>query len=361
MDLIDSYVQSVRLFLPKEQRDDIARELREDLRSQVEDKQAELGRPPTRDEQVALLRQYGHPMLMAARYRRARNLIGPVIFPIYLQVLKLVLALVTVTHLASIGVLVTRGASLAEVGGALTRLLDSWLNVAVFITLAAACVEWSLTRFKVLERWNPNSWGPLDGRRQGTARVVERAISQVNQADSLVRRALDEAEPPRQARSFAEFVMLAVFACWGVLGLKLPSLIFANAASMLDWAPMVDRIFPIVVIVVAAALVEQYLRLTRPGNAFARYMRVFWANVGWLLLVLLSLADRQWVVWTGTPEQWVRLGQLVHVAGRTWSLVDVVNGVLTSILVLVALATLAGPCWRLRRILSRRDTHTAHA
>jgi hypothetical protein len=127
MDLIESYVRSVRLFLPKEQRDDIARELREDLLTQVDDRQAELGRALSESEQVSLLRQYGHPMLIASRYRRARNLIGPVVFPIYWQVLKLVLALITATNLASIGLLATRGASWSEVGGALARFLDNGL------------------------------------------------------------------------------------------------------------------------------------------------------------------------------------------------------------------------------------------
>ena len=54
MDLIEPYIRSVRLFLPREQRDDIIRELEDDLRSQVEDKQGELGRPLTRDEQAVL-------------------------------------------------------------------------------------------------------------------------------------------------------------------------------------------------------------------------------------------------------------------------------------------------------------------
>jgi hypothetical protein len=162
MNLIDRYVGSVRLFLPSDQRDDIARELGEDLKSQVEDKQEELGRPLSADEEAALLRQYGHPMLMAARYRRARNLIGPVIFPIYALVLKIALGIITATHLASIGFLVVRG-SWSEAWAAVTRYFDSVLGALLFITFAAACVEWSLLRFKVLEQWDPRSIGPVDG------------------------------------------------------------------------------------------------------------------------------------------------------------------------------------------------------
>jgi hypothetical protein len=360
MNLIERYVGFVRLFLPGDRRDDIARELEEDLKSQVEDKQEELGRPLSVDEQAALLRQYGHPMLMAARYRRARNLIGPVIFPIYGLVMKIILSIMTATHLASIGVLVLRG-SWSEVWAAITRYFDSVLGALVFITFVAACVEWSLSRFKLLEQWDPRSIGAVARPLRISERAVRHAGLQVAQTESLVRRAIDEAGPPLQVRSIAEFVALAVMACWGVCSLVFPSLFFATAASMLDWAPLVNRMFPVIAIVVALALADQYLRLTRPEAMLLRFTRIVWANVGWLLLVLLPLTGFQWVVWVGTPEQWARVGALATFAGRTWSLVDLVNAVITTTFVIVALASLVGPCWRLRRWFSRDRPHTANA
>ncbi len=45
MELIDRYLQAVKFWLPKNQKQDIVAELSEDLRSQVEDREAELGRP----------------------------------------------------------------------------------------------------------------------------------------------------------------------------------------------------------------------------------------------------------------------------------------------------------------------------
>jgi hypothetical protein len=361
MDLIDRYIRSVRLFLPKEQRDDIIRELEEDIRSQVEDKQAELDRPLNNDEQAAMLRLYGHPMLMAARYRRARNLIGPVIFPIYWQVLKLVLALFTASHLASIGLLASRGGSWSEIGAAVSRLLDNGLEAAVLITLVAACLEWSLTRFKVLEQWDPSSL-PLHGLRiaeRTAARAVFKGMKGVGDLDVSVRRALEESGPPLQVRSIPEFVMLAVVSCWSVLGLLFPSLIFASGSSMLDWSPAVDRMFPFIVIAVALALVDQFVRLIRPGASFLRFTRVLWANAGWVLILLLLIGDYTWVVWIGTPEQWARFGTFAEFSGRTWSLVDVVNGIITATLAVVAVASLIGPLWRLRRMFGSRGPYAA--
>ena len=47
MELLDRYLQTIRSYLPAEQKDDIIHELSENIRSQMEDKEAELGRPLT--------------------------------------------------------------------------------------------------------------------------------------------------------------------------------------------------------------------------------------------------------------------------------------------------------------------------
>src|SRR6185295_5276432 len=91
MDLFDRYLTAVKLFLPREQQDDIIRELSEDIHARVEDKQAALGRPLTRAEEKELVRQLGHPALLAGRYGPRRQLIGAELFPFYWLVLRLAL------------------------------------------------------------------------------------------------------------------------------------------------------------------------------------------------------------------------------------------------------------------------------
>src|SRR5687767_6769151 len=66
--LIDRYLHNVRLSLPDARRDDIVRELAEDIRTQVADREAELGRALTEAEQDALLKKFGHPLALATRY-----------------------------------------------------------------------------------------------------------------------------------------------------------------------------------------------------------------------------------------------------------------------------------------------------
>ena len=94
MDLIDRYLDTVRLFLPRDQRDDITAELRDVLLTRREEREAALGRPLSRKEDEAMLHDYGHPLIVAARYRPAQYLIGPELYPIYAFVVMIVLAAV---------------------------------------------------------------------------------------------------------------------------------------------------------------------------------------------------------------------------------------------------------------------------
>ena len=93
MELIERYLQAVKFALPQEQRDDIIKELRDNILSQIEEKEAELGHPLSEDEQVELLKKLGSPMHLASRYRKQQHMIGATMFPIYWKVLKASLGL----------------------------------------------------------------------------------------------------------------------------------------------------------------------------------------------------------------------------------------------------------------------------
>ena len=89
--LIDRYLQNVRISLPTARRDDIVRELAEDIRAQIADREEELGRPLTEDEQETVLKHFGHPLVLATRYGPQRHVIGPALFPVYWMTLKIAL------------------------------------------------------------------------------------------------------------------------------------------------------------------------------------------------------------------------------------------------------------------------------
>ncbi|AQR75024.1 hypothetical protein [Sphingomonas sp. LM7] len=104
MDLIERYLAAVRQHLPAEKADDILAELHDDLATRQEIREERLGRPLRRDELYALLREFGHPLVIAARYRPHQYLIGPDIFPFYLFALRVVLTIGAIL-LVAIGVI----------------------------------------------------------------------------------------------------------------------------------------------------------------------------------------------------------------------------------------------------------------
>lgn len=93
MDLIERYLASVRQNLPADKTDDIIAELADELATRQEMGEDRKGRPLTRDEVTALLREFGHPLVIASRYRPQQYLIGPNIFPFYMFALRIVLTI----------------------------------------------------------------------------------------------------------------------------------------------------------------------------------------------------------------------------------------------------------------------------
>src|SRR5262245_48892544 len=99
MNLTERYLAAVRLLLPRAKRDDIVTELQDVLTGRREERSAELGRDLTLAEEEALLRDFGHPVVIAGRYRKQQYLVGPDIYPVYAFALKLVLLVVAVVAL----------------------------------------------------------------------------------------------------------------------------------------------------------------------------------------------------------------------------------------------------------------------
>ena len=167
MELIDRYLQAVRFWLPRKQQDDLIAELSEDIRAQVEERAAELGRP-LRDEEVeALLRQRGSPMLVANRYLPQQVLIGPLLFPIYWFVLKVVtLCMLIPMLLGWILTLVSPALSSgnpwpARVGSTLSQIGSAWFVAMGVVTLIFAILERTDAKTQLLETWNPRKLPPL--------------------------------------------------------------------------------------------------------------------------------------------------------------------------------------------------------
>src|SRR5271167_216782 len=114
MELVDRYLQALKLALPKRNQDDIIQELNDSLLSQVEEKEAALGRPLNEDEVVELLKKMGSPAKLASRYREQQGLIAPTVMPIYWKVLKAALGLAFLVNVIAAIVTAAAGRPLLE-------------------------------------------------------------------------------------------------------------------------------------------------------------------------------------------------------------------------------------------------------
>jgi hypothetical protein len=163
MELVDRYLQAVKFWLPRNQRDDIIAELSEDLRSQIEEKEAELGRQLTSGEVEPILKRCGSPMAVAGRYLPQRSLIGPALFPIYSVVIKsLIFYFLLPWLLLWMGITIfSPDFRTDHPGAALFASLDPWWLACTyslfFCTLVFALLDRSQARSHLVETWNPRS------------------------------------------------------------------------------------------------------------------------------------------------------------------------------------------------------------
>jgi hypothetical protein len=163
MNLLNRYLQAVGRLLPMARRKDIIAELRANILSQMEDREQELGRPLTEDEQAAILKHHGNPTVIAGRYRDTNSLglafgvqiIGPALFPIYRTVLLMNLAIMAVVIAVTVPIVLHATGEPVS----LTRfLLPPAIQVTV-TTLIFAMID--RYKGKVLDNWNPQKLPPV--------------------------------------------------------------------------------------------------------------------------------------------------------------------------------------------------------
>jgi hypothetical protein len=164
MELLDRYLQAVKKHLPWKRQDDIIAELKANLESQLEDREAELGRPLTQGEMEDWLRQIGAPIQVAARYQPQQYLIGPAVFPMYWYVLRTALFWALIIY--SIASTITIAMQVPNVPATLEAVLRVpavLMTVATWVTLIFAVIEFVVTHYpeKCPARFNPSApWSP---------------------------------------------------------------------------------------------------------------------------------------------------------------------------------------------------------
>jgi hypothetical protein len=159
MDLIDRYLSAVGALLPRDQRDDIIAELRDVLMSRREEKEAELGRPLTKTEDEALLKDFGNPIAVAGRYGPRQSLIGPDVYPFYIFVLRIVLAVIVGS--AIVTGIVTGAVHPAEIGHAI-GVAAGVIWTGGFAALGAVTLVFAVLERTAAGRALSTGWSPRD-------------------------------------------------------------------------------------------------------------------------------------------------------------------------------------------------------
>jgi len=157
MDLIDRYLTAIRWNLPRgSNAEDILAELRDVIGNRIEEREDRLGRPLGEKEVGAVLRDFGHPLVVAARYGVQQWLIGPDLFPFYWFALKIMLAVsLLVTLLSGVGDILTSGNPMQAIAQTLSGAWWSLLGNAGLVTLIFAVIERTGWITGYLGRWSP--------------------------------------------------------------------------------------------------------------------------------------------------------------------------------------------------------------
>jgi hypothetical protein len=294
MTLIDRYLEHVRRALPADRRDDIARELEEDIRAQAGDREEALGRPLTELEQTTLLEQFGHPLVLANRYLPQRHVIGPIVFPVYWMVLKIALGGAVIVNLAVAIGLVSSGTS---PGKALGPLVTFPFTIAplVFgwVTFVFAMIDLNLPRLLTSSGFDLKTLPELPP--------------------------LTPVGPPRRWTILAEIVGATIFLIWWLSIPNAPFLVLGPAAAFIQLAPVWQQIHLPMAALWIGNLALLWATLLRPDWGRRTMIgRLGSEALGLAIAFILLRADRLIALVPGVavPEGTVRFVELFNNLGR---------------------------------------------
>jgi len=274
MELIDRYLQAVKWMLPRKQQDDVVRELNDEILSRVEEKEDALGRPLTEDEQVALLKQMGHPMLVASRYRSQRYLINPSVFAIYWMVLRLVLAVVFVAMAIASIALAASGQSLGKALGIIFQYPFAALSIFAWVTTIFVVLDIVQVKFNLFGKWEPRTLPKL---------------SKTKPRHSMI-------------ESVVGLMLSTIFGVWWLVALKHQFWIFGPGYEVIHFGPVWQTIYPLFVVMVVFSVIRSSIDVARPGWERGRtWFRLIYRALNLLVLYFLFNAAELFVAGSANP------------------------------------------------------------
>ena len=225
MDLVERYLKAVAAQLPKDNREDIVAELRDEIMGRLEALEARLGRAPTDDEVEALLREVGHPLSVAARYRPGPHaLIGPELYPWWMFGLKVGLTVMAAVTLIGLAVRVLVGDVYVgqAIGQGISSLISGAITVVGLLTAVGFVLERQSCRPDFIAKWRVKDLGvfelggDFDAERWTTQRIAKgewftRGAEGASKSGQAVRKS---AEMSPVARAVASAIGWTVVLLW---------------------------------------------------------------------------------------------------------------------------------------------------
>ena len=284
MELIERYLQAVQSSLPAAQQDDIIKELRDNILSQIEEREESLGRPLNEDEQVEMLKKLGSPARLAASYRKQQYIIGGSIFPIYWKVLKLALGIAFLVQAAASVAMAAAGKTFLESISVIFHYPSIALTVFAWVTLVFAALDFFGAKFKVSDQFDPRKLPPLKKERTSAKSHFE---------------------------LIAKLVSQVVFGVWWLAGLHYHYLIIGPGSALLNFGPIWHRLYPLFVLLVLIDVSRTAVQLYQPNWPGLRLARVLQGGVGLVVLYFLVTAPDILVASDPNSPQLVNLARTV--------------------------------------------------
>ncbi|CAN5315943.1 hypothetical protein BH10PSE4_BH10PSE4_16030 [soil metagenome] len=324
MDLLDRYLAAVAALLPAAEREDIIAELRDLLLNQMEEREAQLGRPLTQTEREAVLRAFGHPIAVAGRYATPRVLIGAELYPFYIFAVKGLLILAAAVTAIPLMMSVILGGD--DAVGGLTRFVPNFVSLAMTLIGAATLIGAGIERGIV----------PLGG-------VLDWKVADLPSLPGL-------GGPSRLGRTrfeaAFELAALVLFILWWIGVIAAPwSPVVGDHGVFLEATPIWTTLhWPILALAVLQAMAS-LMTLVRPVWARARAALDVLADLGGLALIAVLYHAGRLV--TVAPAG-VSGPRAQNIAGLQASL-DLSFHITVVVMAVIFLGKLAVSLWRLTR------------
>ena len=236
MELVDRYLQAVKFALPKSDQDDIVQELNDSILSQIEEKEAALGRPLNEDEVVELLKKMGSPAKLASRYREQQGLIAPNVMPIYWKVMKVALGLAFLVNVIAAILTAAAGRPLLESLAPILRFPGVAFTTFAWITLTFIALHFFGAKFNPPDNWDPRKLPAVVKEKRGKSRT----------------------------ESIAALVIGAIATVWWLVGLRNPILIMGPGIAFMTFAPIWLKLYPLWVVMGIAEVGRHAYEFARP-------------------------------------------------------------------------------------------------